>query len=249
MNNKKKETIMTETSAETNSTTDTNDANTASLLSGKAPESAPPSNDANNPFAFVPEKFLKEDKSPDWEKLTGSYIELEKQIGKTRPSAPKDASGYVLDDDFGFELDEERTTVFKDEALKNGISPDQYKWIMGKYANAVGDFLPTREKAETTLKEVWGDDYADNLADANRAYSVFGEGLDPNGLGFNPDALQLLARIGREMDEDQSVKKPTSRDPGMSETEVMDLMKREDYWTNKELQAKVAAFYEARARS
>lgn len=193
----------------------------------------------------VPDKFLKEDGTPDFDKLAKSYTELESTLRKTRPTAPKSIDEYQLEG-IDLELDEELTVAFKSEALEAGLSTDQYKWVMDKYAGLVQDSMPSKEKAQEALTEAWGKEFDTNLQAARSAWDVYGKDMDINVVGNNPDVLKILARIGAELKEDNASRQPASNDPGMTQSDLDALMSSDDYWTNPEKQAKAAAYHARR---
>lgn len=195
----------------------------------------------------IPEKFLGENGEPNVEMMAKSYAELENKLRTTRPSAPEDADAY--DFDWGdFPIDEEKTSAFKQKAHEMGLSTEQYNGLMEMYRDEITGAMPTAESAEKVLKEQWGNNFDTNLQNANKAWSVFGDGLEIDPvIGNHPAVLEIMARIGAELSEDVADVDATSApSPYLSDTEIADLRKRPDYWTNKEIQKKVQAAYAAK---
>lgn len=215
-----------------------------SLLNGN--EAASSFND--RPFAYVPDTFLAEDGTPDVEKLAKSYTELRKKMdGRIAPESVEEYDYEFNDPDL---WNADMYSGFKDKAIEMGLSKENFGALMADYESTVmgivESFSPTREKAEQALTEVWGDDFEDMLSSARTAWSSFAdEGLDMADIGNNPTALRLLAAIGSRMGEDRVQPAQTTTGSSLSQTEVTDLMNRPDYFTNKEIQARVAAFYKA----
>jgi hypothetical protein len=178
---------------------------------------------------------------PQFEELAKGYTELQQKFSSTRPSAPKSADEYVFEAK-DIELDPELASAFKTEAHKAGLSIDQYKFVMGKYAEQISASMPTAEKAEAALKGEWGDKYDSNLAAANKAWKAYAGDIQDIAVMNNPTVIKLLAKIGAEIGEDTSSQAPAAADPGINESEVRDLMMKPDYWSRKDYQAKVDAY-------
>jgi len=205
--------------------------------------------DTNSEYGYVPEKFMKEG-NPDFETMAKSYEELETKLRTTRPSAPKTVDEYAYEFPEGFQVDEEATNAFKAEALEAGLSVDQYKFIMDKYATSINQAVGmTQETAQKELQDYWGQNFEDNLSNAQYAFQQIGKdlNLDVNKVGNDPNVLKILSWIGTQIREDDvSDVQAGGGDPGLTDTEISDLMSRPDYWTNKEIQAKVSAAYAKR---
>lgn len=240
-------------------TTETNDAVTndnvesGSLLSGAA--SATTENATNegavnettaDDFSYVPEKFLVDGK-PDFEKMAKSYNELSSKLGSKIAPETIDEYDYQFKAEGIFDQDEGYQQL-KEDMHNLGLSKDQFNGIMEMYEGATMDLInqlvPSPEKAQKTLSAEWGDKFATQLATARKAFDAFAdETMDINEIGNNPTMIKLLASIGAQMGEDNPKGVNTNGGSGLTQTEVDGLMSRDDYFTNKEIQAKVAAFY------
>jgi hypothetical protein len=195
----------------------------------------------------VPSKFLVDGK-PDYTKLTQSYIELEKRIGSKVPVSDANEYEYAFQDENNW--DQERLAEFKQQAVEMGMSKDQFKSALGLYekniSEVIDQYVQTPEKAETQLKDAWGTEYDANMKSAQKAFKAFVPAdIDVFRIGNNPDVIQILAAIGKQMGEDKGpgLDKSQNADTTMSKLEIEDLMKRPDYWQNQEVQRIVSSWY------
>lgn len=195
---------------------------------------------SDSEYGYVPEKFMGEE-GPDIESLAKSYTELEKKIRTTRPSAPKSAEEYQFET--ALQLDSDLSNAFKSEALDQGISTDQFKWIMSKYESEINAISMTPEKAEQALKQDWGNDYDTNIALANKAFSAYVDKELAEQVGNNPAVIKVLAKIGAELNEDRASSRDTGIGSGYSQTEIEEIMSSKDYFQNKEKQKLVDAWF------
>lgn len=239
----------------------TNDAatgdniNNDSLLSGASVDTTTEqTTEPAGEFDYVPSKFMNEDGSPDYEKLANSYSELEKKIGSK--------IGVESIEDYSYEwgsgaspedlAEDEVYQAAVQEMYDLGLSQDQFAGVMGQYESTLMDIVEqlvtSPEAAQEQLTEAWGNDYETNLTAARTAFDSFApEGLDINSGAFNdPAVLQLLASIGAQMGEDTRPVASNQATAGMSQTDVELIMQEEDYYTNDEKQAKVAAYFNSK---
>lgn len=198
----------------------------------------------------VPEKYMR-DGQPDYQAMTKGYVELEKKLGQKNPQAPSDISEYESGYSNPDNINEDRLNDLRSYAKELGLSKDQFKGMTTRFEQEVGyvldELMPNAESAMEVLVGEWGNDYASNLSSAMSAFKAYApEGTNINSVGFNdPEVLKLLAAIGADMGEDKKAKSSSS-ETGTStidETEVLDLMKRPDYYTNPDIQKKVKEFY------
>ena len=196
----------------------------------------------------IPEKFLV-DGQPDYEKLTKSYLELEKKFGtKVAVSDPNEYDFKFQQED---QWDLEQFNAFKATASELGLSKEQFNTAMQLYeqniSQLVESYTPTAEKTNAVLEKEWGKDFEPNLKLAFNAFQAFApEGVDINdpAIGNNPQVIKLLASIGRQMGEDSGISTATTaKGSSVSPLEIQELMSRSDYWTNKEVQKIVQNFY------
>ncbi|BBL56997.1 hypothetical protein [Methylomonas koyamae] len=232
------ENIQAASSDNLNSTASSETSTASSLLGAAEVES-------NVSEIKVPDKFLV-DGQPDYQKLTKSYIELEKHIGAKAPVT--DPAEY----DFQFQnpdqWDAQGLEEFKKFAVEKGYSKEQFNDALALYEQNVSKMLEniveTPQKATATLKEKWGNDFDGNLKDAFKAFNTFApEGFDIHSIGNNVPALELLAHIGKQLKEDNIPSTTSSSPTKMSKLEVEELMRSSDYLENREKQRIVTEWY------
>jgi len=144
--------------------------------------------------------------------------------------------------DFSISYEDDAVNAFKEDAMKMGISPDQYKGLMEHYEKEVSQFMPSAEKTESSLKEAWGNQYDSNLNSAFAAIKNL-DGIEVSDVKGNPAAIKLLAMLGNDMQEDSSPNSTPAAYTGISKLDVETLMQREDYFSNKEVQSQVSAYF------
>jgi len=198
-------------------------------------------------YSHIPAKFLKADGTPDDVAMSKSYLALEKKIGKQGSFAPESVDEYVHEAT-KVQFDEEQHKAFKEEALKAGLSTEQYQWMLSKYEDDVQRFLPSAEKTTEVLSAAWGDDFESNVKYANQAASVYvPSNVSREDILANPLALQILSRIGSEMREDTAPPVKSSGPSKITEDDIKAMMGDPDYYKNnersKELNAKVDEYY------
>lgn len=194
----------------------------------------------------IPDKFLVNGE-PDYNKLTQSYLELEKRIGTKVPVS--DSAEY----DFKFQAedlwDTEQYEAFKGTAAELGLSKDQFNAAMQLYeqnmTEVISQLTETPEKCSEELQQSWGKEYDTNLKSAFNAFQAYApEGLNIDDIGNNPKVIKLLANIGKQMGEDPGINtQSTTRGTSMSKLEIQELQSRPDYWTNREVQNIVSKWY------
>jgi hypothetical protein len=196
----------------------------------------------------IPEKFLVNGE-PDYDRLTKSYLELEKKIGTK--IGVSDPTEY----DFKFQNEDswnaEQFNDFKQKAVELGLSKEQFNFAMGVYEQnvqqLVESFTPSADKTTALLQQEWGKDFESNLTLAFNAFNAFApEGIDVNdpAIGNNPSVIKLLSSIGRQMGEDSGINTNADvKGSGVSPLEIQEYMARPDYFTNKEVQKIVSEWY------
>jgi len=173
-------------------------------------------------YDWLPEKHrvVKEDGAVDIEasarKVAEAYSHAEKRIG-SGDLPPKAADEYKVEvpEALKGEWDAEADEVIKElkeEALANGLTQKQFDFMMGRYfqllpAMAVATQELAVEQATTELQKVWKQpqEMTKNLQQAARAWEAYAPaGMDMNNprYGNDPVLLQILAKIGAEMQED-----------------------------------------------
>lgn len=180
----------------------------------------------------VPKKFLKADGTPDYARMTKSYVNLE----KAKPFVPaQSADEYEWQaPENGVELDADGLATFKTEALEQGFTTKQYQFLMNRYNDVVvgmRDAGPTFEKTEQLLKEEWGNDYDTNARAARAGFEEFApSSADMQDPVWNhPEVMKLLARIGGEVREDSVSNKGSGRQSSKTEAEIDELMLSKAY--------------------
>jgi len=158
-------------------------------------------------YEWVPKKYWKDGK-PDLESFKNGFENMEKMLGKKGLLKPDSVEEYDAQPEFpqGWSVDEQATNQFKAEALEQGFTPDQYKFIMQKYSENISKSVVTPETAQQILTEEWGkQDFASNLSAAQAAFEAYApSNIDRNDPIFNnPTVLKILARVGSELSEDQ----------------------------------------------
>jgi hypothetical protein len=150
-------------------------------------------------------------KFKDVNSLAKSYIELETKLGEgfKAPETDEDKAklwaklGRPADAD-SYELEGEDELGFRAHAFELGLSQAQvtrhavwFKSIMAKHTEG----LEEKSKAsEVKLREVWGDQYKDNMALANRALSnIYSENLiDRLEMGGFLDDQEFVSHLYRQ---------------------------------------------------
>lgn len=194
----------------------------------------------------VPKKYLNEDGTPNYEKLTKAFHHLEKKLG-SKPNIPAaDVSEYEFNFGEGFDLNEERAVAFKEACLAKGFTKDQYNLVMDTYAQMLNETTWTYEKTESNLKEAWGNDFQANTKAAQRAFAEFAPSdVNPHDPVWNhPGVMKLLARMGAEIGEDSAAAKPLSSGTSESIQEQITALRNDpDYWSNPQKQALMEKLY------
>lgn len=185
-----------------------------------APAEAPADPAAADAFAFADKVLVKgQDGAPDWEqtarKAEQARQHLEKRLGAGEVP-PKDASGYafeVPEDLKGLEIVPEKVDAFKSEALKQGITPAQFRWMMDSYLKAAPDLMDgvvkmQASQAREVLGQVWKSpaEMTSNLQASQRAVQAMPADLQEATLelGTNPAFIRAMAWIGAQMGEDRA---------------------------------------------
>ncbi|MDP5239924.1 hypothetical protein Q9Q94_10290 [Uliginosibacterium sp. 31-16] len=196
-------------------------------------------------YSFIPAKFVRDGK-PDFKRLAESYQSLEKKFssrGGVPVSAPDEYE--APESTLGYSLNDEQLSAFKQEALAAGFTKEQFTFAMQRYEQALANFAPPAEHAAAQLKEIWGDQFNDNLQAARRAFDNFApSSLSPDHPVLNhPVVMQLLAQIGGELKEDNA---PGRGSPaaGLTHADVLKMQSDPNYKNDSDAQARVTAWYE-----
>nr|WP_244968464.1 hypothetical protein [Rosenbergiella australiborealis] len=217
-----------------------------------------------NDAAWLPEKFqIKGDDGQlniedSARKLAENYAHLEKRLG-SGDAPPKSMEEYAPQVEVkGFQWEEFKQAPESQEFLKGahakGITNDQMGFILGEYLKnaqtlTTGMAALDADAAAASLRDVWKNDaeFSQNLGLAHRAFTQLAEqGDDINSIGNNPLVIRLLAKVGREMQEDS----PAGLTQPMAEQQtVKDLMRSPAYMDDKHpdhqrVSAQVRAYYQ-----
>lgn len=169
--------------------------------------------------SHIPEKFWDaQAKSLRSDDLVKAYAGLEKRVGSLG-MPPESIDGYSFKPPEGQpSLDPAGEKAFKEEALKLGLTQKQYEGVIGKYITATASAIPEaiasfvegrRAVTEQTLKAQWGAEYETNMGAALAAFNAFTadeEKAEVDRIGNNPVMLRILARVGKELGEDKTVR-------------------------------------------
>lgn len=197
-------------------------------------------------YDWVPKKFLTKDGTPDFQAMSKSYLALEKRQG-SKSFAPETIDDYTFEGKMTY--DEETTKAFKEKAQKAGLSTEQYKWVMGEYEEMLNQVSYTPERAESALKEAWGDSYTKNMQNAIRAYELYvPSNISIEEIGNNPAVIAILARVGADLSEDTTPAKSSQASTVVSKGEILKIMKEPDYYRNAEKQKMVTEWYQKNAK-
>lgn len=219
-------------------------AETESLLTPSAPaaaDPAPAADPAADAFTFADKVLVKDGEAVNWEqtarKAEQARQHLEKRLG-AGDAPPKDVTGYefkVPEDLKDFELKAERVDGFKAEALKQGITPAQFAWMMDSYLKAVPDLMEgaakmTASQARGELQNVWKQpaEFDAGLKNAQTAMSSLPKDLQEAAaeFGTNPTVIRLMSWMGAQMREDTP---PSANAPLGTVGDVQSLQMSEAY--------------------
>lgn len=230
----------------------------ASLLATAAAAPAP-INEA------IPEKYrvTKEDGTFDLEasarKLADGQANLEKRLG-SGDVAPKSPAEYALELpdglDFAALKDDPDMQALLKSGHEAGLNNKQMSWAVNQMIQAVqGNAAEMAEKSTATLREVWKTDgeFKDGVDSAYKAAAAF---LEPGelesfmkrgGPGDDATIIKLLAKVGKEMQEDKPASQANGNASG-AET-IRSLMASPAYMDSKhpdnaKVTAQVRAHYE-----
>ncbi len=192
----------------------------------------------------IPETFLNEDGTPNYEKLTKSYNELRKKMSSK--IAPDSINEYTYEFQEEGTFDEEGFKEFKELSMELGLSTDQFNKLMTMYENRMNSVINAfNPNVKEVLTEVWGDEFEANVQDAQRAFNTLPDTFDSELLGTNPQAMEILAYFGKQMAEDNSSGMVSSGGSLTSE-QVLEMMKSPAYKNaESDVYKTVTAWFEA----
>lgn len=198
--------------------------------------------------------------------LASKYIDVTSKI-PTPPASPND---YKWEAPNGLQLNQEIDSRFRDFAIKNGYSQEQYEslnnFVLNEY-EAITNELDNQamqqqfnmEKMETqnALREEWGSQYDHKM---NKVYYALEKELGPEGrrlieeteLGTNPSIIKMVSKLSDFITEDSYHAGNDSQNLGNVEAKFNDVFgaidNQNEYWDenspghNKAVQAMEAHF-------
>jgi hypothetical protein len=213
--------------------------------------------------------------------LAVSYVELRNKMGANPVSIPEEKAPAEKWDEFynrlgrpaepdkyefgkmdGKDPDPELDKSYRMEAHRLGLTQKQAEglnqWVYGLAKDrAEADLLAHNkavEEAEATLRKEWANDFAKNLAIANKALVRFGgkdlaKVLQAKGLDGDPAMVRFFLNLGRSTMEESELKGlGTGRKPGLkSRAQLEEMMKDKRYWSDPEYRAIVEQGFQALA--
>lgn len=146
-----------------------------------------------------------------------------------RLGRPKDATGYKLPEikyPEGYPTPkEEQVKAFMSKAHELGLLPAQvagmYDWFMKSQVDEFSTYTQERDTsrvtAENALRKAWGKAFEQNYAIAEQAVIKYGnenfiEKLKASGMNNDPDVIEFIASMAKNMAEDTITGKP----PGLT---------------------------------
>jgi hypothetical protein len=199
-----------------------------------------------------PAKYKNADGTPNYEKLTKAYTNLEKKLGSKPTLPPVAADEYQFD--FGErDIDPEASKQFKEAAFAAGLSQSQYEFALKTHMGIVDSLVWSADKTATALKTEWGQAYDTNIEAARTGFEAFApSSANPEDPVWNhPEVMKLLARMGSEVGEDSMAGKNNgaSKSAGKTQSEIAEIMKSDKYRNgDRELHAMVTDWYQRNTR-
>lgn len=222
-----------------------------------------------DPLAWLPEKYrVKGDDGAvkvedSAKKLAEAYGALNKRMVDTGlpPESPDKYEFKAPEGKESLELDAAMTAEAKKGLHGLGLTQKQYQGVMEMYVNSL-EGMVTRgtvmgaAKATEALAASWGQPdtptFKANLGYAKKAFDAFADDGDKaaiDKIGNDPVTLRILAKIGRELQEDTSgaanVMAPESLETLMKDPAYMDPR----HARHAEVKAKVTAHFQTKARA
>lgn len=212
------------------------DVSTETKTSGGDWRSALPEDIRDNP-SFA--------KFNDVTSLASSYVNLQSHLGRDKIAKPvtdsdwddvyeflgrpESADKYEIElpeglpDEIASQFNDEKLSLFKQEAHKLGLNAEQVKrlvaWHAGNMSNQheayKGIIDQSMEQGESALRQEWGRAYDQNLGFARKAFVEYGGDalaakMESSGLGNDPDVLKAFANIAKTTMADKDLAGPSS---------------------------------------
>lgn len=222
-----------------------------------------------DPHAWLPERFRVKGEGDalnfeeSGKKVAGAYAELEKRMKDTGlpPESPEKYEFKPAKGQENLQLDGERTAAAKKGLHALGLTQKQYQGVMEMYVAELSGIVERGTeigagKAKEALSKVWGapdsDQFKGQLGLAHKAFMAFADDADKaemDKIGNHPVILKILAKVGRELQEDSQVTGEI-----MSSESVEQLMKDPAYFNvadprHREVVGKVQRHFKAQAEA
>lgn len=190
-----------------------------------------------DPLAWLPERYRVKGEGDalnieeSAKKVAGAYVELEKRM-KDTGLPPESADKYEFKPPQGMEalqLDGELTAKAKDGLHKLGLTQKQYQGVMEMYVGSLNDMVERgteigATKAREVLAKSWGapdsPEFKAQVHLANKAFNTFADDADKaeiDKIGNHPVILKILAKVGRELREDNVRQGEILAQPGLEQ--------------------------------
>lgn len=133
---------------------------------------------------------------------------------------------------------------------KAGLTPQQAQAVINGYAEWAGEKMSamsesvqaSREQAEKTLKDEWGEKFDTNLQAAARGADAAGvtDYLEQSGLGNDPQIIKLAELAGRALSEDGSPEGGRAKAESMADikAEYDQIIKNPNFFRDESLKAR-----------
>ena len=212
------------------------DVSTETKTSGGDWRSALPEDIRDNP-SFA--------KFNDVTSLASSYVNLQAHLGRDKIAKPvtdsdwddvyeflgrpESADKYEIElpeglpDEIASQFNDEKLSLFKQEAHKLGLNAEQVKRLVAWQAGNMskqheaykGIIDQSMEQGESALRQEWGRAYDQNLGFARKAFNEYGGDalaakMESSGLGNDPDVLKAFANIAKTTMADKDLAGPSS---------------------------------------
>ncbi len=122
---------------------------------------------------------------------------------------PEDVEGYKAEIPEGFEIDEADHGAFKEIALKQGLTNDQYQAMMqfdvARSQRIIKELNKERDDAVTEMKKEFGDGFDEKLQAAQKVLKLFkaDDLADRVDLGNDPEFFRFLVNLSTAISEDK----------------------------------------------
>jgi hypothetical protein len=141
---------------------------------------------------------------------------------------PETPDGYNLDIPQGYPVDQEFVSGFKSWAHKAGLSDSQFQSIAAEYVGFEKQYTAKALKAEAdqvvSLKTEWGDKFAENLTNAEKALKSVADKesiqwLKETRLSNNPAFIRMFHEVWKKIGSDTILDADSTRATEVERTE------------------------------